>query len=256
MADQIKNRGLTLIELLVVLAIVAVLIVAAIFAFRAQLARARDAKRKADLNKIQNALEDYLNDTGCYPEPEEIATESKICGQSFLPYLSALPCDPVNNDFHNYFYSYDQTEACKSWYKIYTKLENAEDPIITKVGCGDGCGPSGNYNYWVASTNMNQVAQIHPAEDWWPEIGGAGSSGPGASPTPTEGAAEPTATPPAGPTPTPSLPPGDYYGCFSGVCRRLLPGEDCSPKYLGYPNCDPAGVPLCGTPENPQNECL
>jgi len=265
------RHGFTLIEILIVLAILSLLILLAISAWKTQLIKARDARRKADLAKIKKVLEDYLNDEGCYPNPEKITIDGKICNTSFSPYLSTLPCDPINNNFYNYFYSYDQTETCKTWYKIYARLENSKDPIISKVGCRDGCGPSGNYNYWVSSPNVTQVEQISSAEDWWPEIGGGTTptpsvgggptlsptptvSGPTLSPTPTELLPSFTPTPTILATPTPSS--YDYYGCFSGVCRKLLPDEDCSPKYLGYPNCDPGGVPLCGTPENPQNECL
>ncbi|TSC53600.1 MAG: Uncharacterized protein LiPW31_339, partial [Microgenomates group bacterium LiPW_31] len=137
-----KNNGLTMIELLIVLAILSVFILVAIFTYLGQLAKGRDARRKADLDKIQNVLEDYLNDEVCYPEPGEILTDGKICKKPFSPYLSQLPCDPINNTFYNYFYSFDSTKTCKGWYKIYTKLENTKDPIIEKVGCAGGCGPS------------------------------------------------------------------------------------------------------------------
>jgi len=152
-----KNNGLTMIELLIVTTIIALFILVAIFAYQLQLAKGRDARRKADLDKLQNVLEDYLNDEVCYPEPGEILTDGKICKKPFAPYLSSLPCDPINNIYYNYFYSYDSTKTCKGWYKIYTKLENTKDPIIAKVGCGGsdecpsgGCGPSCNYNYWVS----------------------------------------------------------------------------------------------------------
>ncbi len=246
-----KNNGLTMVELIIVLAILSVFILVAIFTYLGQLAKGRDARRKADLDKIQNVLEDYLNDKICYPD-------DLVCGTDFAPYLNQIPCDPINNIYYNYFYSFDSTKTCKGWYKIYAKLENTKDPIIEKVGCAGGCGPSRNYNYWVSSPNMSEVAQTHPAEDWWPTIAGV-SPPPGGSPTPPPGVT-PTLSPtpgasptPAGsPTPTPTIDISKtYFGCFSGVCTQL-PGPVCSPNYLGYPNCDPGGVNLCG---NPQNEC-
>ena len=245
-----KNNGLTMIELLIVTTIIALFILVAIFAYQLQLAKGRDARRKADLDKLQNVLEDYLNDKICYPEPEEIVTaEGYICGKPFAPYLSSLPCDPINNIYYNYFYSYDSTKTCKGWYKIYTKLENTKDPIIAKVGCGGsdecpsgGCGPSCNYNYWVSSPNMNQVAPIPLAEDWWPSIPGV-SPPPGGTPTPPPGGT-PTPSPIPGvspsPTPTPTLVPCGDGGvqpncwdvknqklyCNSNICSTCCPGAE------------------------------
>ena len=249
-----KNNGLTMIELIIVLAILSVFILVAIFTYLGQLAKGRDAKRKADLDKTQNVLEDYLNDKICYPDG---LTCGSTAGTDMAGYISEVPCDPINNTYYNYFYSYDGRPevVCKSWYKIYTKLENTKDPIIEKVGCANGCGPSNNYNYWVSSPNMNQVKPIAGAEDWWPTITGV-SPPPGATPTsppeatptpsPTPGASPtPSPTPGASPTPTPT-PAGNYYGCFSGVCTSL-PGPICEPNYLS-PDCYDQCV-------YPQNEC-
>lgn len=255
-----KLAGLTLIELLVVLAILSILILAGVSTYRTQLAKGRDGKRKADLNKIQKALEDYMNDEDCYPSDFS-------CSASFTPYLKQVPCDPINNDNFNYFYSYDDGTTCKKWYKIYTKLENINDPIIAKVGCAPpvGCGPSGNYNYWVSSPNMNQVAQLSPGELWWPEIGGETQEQveatptpvPASSPTPTlEAPVTPTSvptTPLETPTSTPALPTTtptpatdscvEYEGCgwVCGVlplsCSSCCPGtRECVIKDL-KPQC-------------------
>lgn len=232
-----KNFGFSLIEALIATAIIGILSIMAFWGFKYQLAKARDAQRKNDLEKMQKALEDYMNDKGCYPNPDEIR-----CGATFTPYLKTIPCDPLNNSWYNYFYSYDDRETCKSWYKIYVKLENNKDPIIEKVGCGQGCGPSGNYNYWVSSPNMNEVAQT-PGEDWWPPIG---VSPPPSSPFPSL-----SLTPSYSPTPSfiPVPSEGPYYGCFGGICRKIE-GELCTPNYLD-PNC----YFQCGTPEEPKNEC-
>jgi len=248
-----------MIEALIVVATIGILGVIAIFAARLQIAKGRDGRRKADLSKIQKALEDYMNDNGCYPD-------SLSCGVDFKPYLSSIPCDPINNAYFNYFYSYDGNESCKSWYKIYARLEYTKDPIIEKVGCKDGCGPLNNYNYWVSSPNMNKVEQT-AGELWWPETDEAVSSPTptptlslGITPTPTLAAETtptpiPTSTVTPNPTPTSSSE-DEYYGCFSGVCT-LLPGPVCFPNYINYPDCDvnEDGISECGTPSNPQNEC-
>jgi type II secretory pathway pseudopilin PulG len=238
-----KNFGLTMIEALIVVTTVGILGAMAFFAARTQIAKGRDARRKSDLAKIQKALEDYMNDKGCYPD-------SLSCGVDFKPYLSLVPCDPINNSYFNYFYSYNQNESCKSWYKIYTRLEYTKDPIIEKVGCKNGCGPSKNYNYWVSSPNMNKVEQT-AGELWWPDIGG-GVSTPTSTPTLLGGATS-TTTPTFIPTPTPDYNYYGYYGCFQGLCRPIW--GDCS---VGNCQCPSVNYLLdnCGGQcSNPSNEC-
>ena len=57
--------GFTLVELLVVVAIIAVLSVIGITIFTGVQKNARDARRKADVQSIQKALEAHFNDTNC-----------------------------------------------------------------------------------------------------------------------------------------------------------------------------------------------
>lgn len=264
------NSGLTLIELLIVVAIITIFILVLLLAYRAQLAKGRDGKRKTDLNKIQKILEDYLNDKDCYPNADEITEVvpsfpdiSSICNKDFYPYLSHLPCDPMNNTHYNYYYSVDDGTTCKKWYKIYTKLEDTEDPVIEKVGCKtSGCGPSNNYNYWVSSPNVATATKL-PGESW-PRIPGVPPAAEGtptlpivptASPSPTglPVTLTPTVTPPflsPTPTATPVVGPGcGYYGCFSGVCRSIPDSSYCSPNYI-Y-----CGLPVCSGDECCFNSC-
>jgi hypothetical protein len=179
------------------------------------------------------------------------------CRDDFSPYLAQVPCDPQNTIFYNYFYSVDAAATCKSWYKIYAKLENHSDPVVTRVGCLSGCGPSSNYNYWIASPNMTQVQQI--AGEVWPAISGVPTfPPPGGSPlptaTPTAGGAgiagfdEPTATPPPGGSPLPTATPtaGGYYGfygCFDGQCVPIW--GDCHTGNCQCPNIN-YQLPDCG----------
>ena len=62
-----KHSGFTLVELLVVISIIALLSVVAFYAVTYVKARARDAKRVADLDTFSKALELYNNNTGIYP---------------------------------------------------------------------------------------------------------------------------------------------------------------------------------------------
>ncbi len=257
------KKGFTMVEVLIVLAILAVFIIIALFGYRIQLAKGRDARRKSDLNKIQNILEDYMNDNGFYPDSFSCGNTA---GKPLDGYAQEIPCDPLNNANFNYFYSYDSTTSRKSWYKIFSKLENTGDPVIIEVGCEYGCGPAGNYNYLVSSPNVSAASQ-QPGESWWPGGGPPPvptatptTPGPMSTPTPT-GAPTSTPTPPSAPTatptssgpaptatPTPEPPGGSFWGCFSGTCLPISGQEQCPAINYMLPDCG-------GQCFNPANEC-
>lgn len=62
-----NKRGFTLIELLVAIAIIALILAAAVPNFLGARERARDAKKKAELNQVKAALRLYYNDYQKYP---------------------------------------------------------------------------------------------------------------------------------------------------------------------------------------------
>ncbi|MFH1713446.1 MAG: type II secretion system protein [Candidatus Jacksonbacteria bacterium] len=62
-----SQAGFTLIELLVVIGIIAVLATIGTVSFGSASAKARDAKRSADIRTIQSGLEIYNSDKGYYP---------------------------------------------------------------------------------------------------------------------------------------------------------------------------------------------
>lgn len=62
-----SSRGFTLVELLVVIAIIAILIGLAMPNFLNARERARDAKKKSEMQELRGALRLYYNDYGGYP---------------------------------------------------------------------------------------------------------------------------------------------------------------------------------------------
>ena len=88
-----QKQGFTLIELLVVIAIIGLLSTLSILALNQARARARDAKRIADVRQMQTALEMYYNEFGDYPDDGDIVVGGSI-GTSTNVYLAAIPAPP------------------------------------------------------------------------------------------------------------------------------------------------------------------
>jgi type II secretion system protein G len=74
-----KKKGFTLIELLVVVAIIALLAAMAVVALNNARARARDARRVADIRQIQTALEMYYLDHNSYPSGSTYISIENLC---------------------------------------------------------------------------------------------------------------------------------------------------------------------------------
>ncbi len=143
--------GFTLVELLTVISIIGLLAMIAILALRGetQIQKAQDSRRKGDLSKTQRCLEEYYNDHGYY-----LPTSQYACGGSGLsPCMPKILCDPYGGQGYTY-----QTDgsAKPGWYKLYTNLRYASDPLIGQAGCSGGCPAGGSiYNYVVSSPNAS-----------------------------------------------------------------------------------------------------
>lgn len=122
-----KKSAFTLMELLIVIALIALIAAGLLVLINPmqQFAKSHDAKRKFELDALRKAFEDYYNDKGCYPKPEEVCYDTPqnycvgvgaqgrtslgkichICGlgptptafSNFAPYMSRLPCDPEHS---------------------------------------------------------------------------------------------------------------------------------------------------------------
>lgn len=140
-------KGFTLIELMVAMAIL-VLIISAFFVGFTQIQKAKDARRKADLEKIKTAVYDYYFDANCFPE--KLPDCQEAFGVNGAAYLNEFPCDPQGV---GYGYQVEESD-CPQWFKILARLENERDLDIDKVHCRAGCGSDCDYNYGLASTNI------------------------------------------------------------------------------------------------------
>jgi len=116
-----NKKGFTLIELLVVIAIIGLLSTLSILALNSARARARDAKRVADVKQIQTALEMCYNDTGNYP------ADAAHLAASTTAYLRLIPTPPTPVD----------GSSCPAVQPLYT---------YTKTG---GTGSSGTSSYTI-----------------------------------------------------------------------------------------------------------
>lgn len=121
------NPGFTLIELLIVVTIIVVLGIAILLAINpmSQIFKGYDARRKADLNQIKIALENYYADHECYPQFPSVDSSGRptyTCGSDFLkPYLASMPCDP-NSKSPYVIYLNPSNTTCPQQFAVYAQI--------------------------------------------------------------------------------------------------------------------------------------
>lgn len=134
MPNCFKNKiGFTLIELLIVIAIIGILSTATAVSLNQAKAKARDARRLADITQIKKALEVYYYTVGEYPNADECYTLPAVCIctsftanpiTAWIPDLTnyidqPLPIDPLNDA--------DENGSAQHVY-IFTRLNGLTNP--------------------------------------------------------------------------------------------------------------------------------
>jgi len=171
-----RNSSFTLVELLIVIGLLAAILFVAIILINPiqQIGKANDARRKSDLAMLKKSFEEYYNDKGCYPKPNQVCygTISNLCNANrvitqtcyicgneagspdFSPWVPKLPCDPEHARL-KYMYQSEGNKTsfcnddpltagktCPTWFRIYSDFSNDEDSDSAALGCSDGgCGP-------------------------------------------------------------------------------------------------------------------
>lgn len=112
MIPKLKNRtskivnlsstnGFTFVELLVVVTIIVLLSAIGLASYSQVNKKARDGKRKSDLEQIRAALEIYRSDQGVYPVDGSITCGGSL-QQGASVYMNPIPCDPKTGDAYAY----------------------------------------------------------------------------------------------------------------------------------------------------------
>ncbi len=178
-----KRKGYSLIEIIAVMAIMGILLAIGYNSFATSRMRARDTRRKSDLQVVKLATVTFKQDNGKYPNSNTTglaygaACSSLPAGVNLnanwnslatqlKPYLSTMPLDPSNSDctgaapwYSNAKHVYQFADLNQTQYAIWTALENPNDPDRNNSTSGTDAtgGKYSNLTYYETFTPANQA---------------------------------------------------------------------------------------------------
>lgn len=139
-----RKGGFTLMELLVVIVIIGFLATAISASLGDARVKARDVRRKADLDSLRSAIELYNDANSQYPGSSDTTTGdwTPAFKTQLASYLSLPPKDPLQNNGSRYYGFYKIGSApdpsCDNTYTLLMYLEATSDQDYGKYTCGYG----------------------------------------------------------------------------------------------------------------------
>ena len=157
------SKGFTLVELLVVIAIIGILATLILLQLGTARAKARDAKRIADVSQIRTSAELFFDDSGgkypgnpgylqpCLTGATGCTATGVNTNNDLTAYISStfLPVDPLTGGVYGYAYN---SLTGRTQYQVWAELERnapaafSADADINSNSPAWGGTPSGNVN--------------------------------------------------------------------------------------------------------------
>ena len=146
------KQGFSLLELIVDIAILATLLVLVYLLVDplSQLKKASDASKKHDLTQIQNALDTYYNDTGCYPESIPFGNIWKVDNTTYMKKVPQT-AECKNNPSECFMYQVDSSTSSPQWNILYINQDSVHVNSCALSSLSQSCVPPNYDQKWACA---------------------------------------------------------------------------------------------------------